>query len=71
MTAADLELGRVYPAVRNIHEVSVRVAVELVKYLYEVQLAARQPQPSDIEACVRSQLYSPHYNTAALVPNSS
>ena len=70
MTAADLELGRVYPAVRNIREVSVHVAVKLVKYLYEVQLAARQPQPTDIEACLRSQLYSPLYSTAAFVPNS-
>jgi len=63
VTPADLELGRVYPAMKNIREVSVRVAVELVKYLYGISLAARQPPPDDIEACVRANLYNPYYST--------
>ena len=70
MTEADLELGRIYPAVRDIREVSVRVAIDLVKYLYEMKLATQQPQPADIEAYVRAQLYSPYYDTASLLPNS-
>ena len=70
VSEADLQLGRVYPSLKAIREVSIRVAIDLVKYLYEVKLAMQQPQPADIEAYVRSQLYSPHYNTAALLPNS-
>jgi len=71
VTAADWQLGRVFPPLKDICEVSTRIAVDLVKYLYEVQLAMRQPRPEDIDAYVRSQLYSPHYSTAALLPNSS
>ena len=71
VTEADLELGRIYPPLRDIREVSVRVAIDLVKYLYEMKLATQQPQPTDIDAYVRAQLYSPHYNNAAsLQPNS-
>jgi len=68
VTEADLQVGRIYPALKNIREVSVRVAIDLVKYLYELKLATQQPQPADIEAYVRAQLYSPHYNTAANSP---
>jgi len=71
VTAADLQLGRVYPPVKDIREVSIRIAVDLVKYLYEAKLAMHQPRPEDIDAYVRSQLYSPYYSTAALLPNSS
>jgi len=71
VTEADLQLGRLFPAMSHIHEVSLRVALDVVKYLYDVKLATRLPQPADIEACVRSQLYSPHYPTAALCPQSS
>lgn len=70
MTPADLHIGRLYPALKDIREVSVRVAIDLVNYLYEVKLAMRMPQPADIDACVRAYLYTPHYSTAALVTNS-
>jgi len=63
VTAGDLDVGRVYPALKNIREVSVRVAIDTVNYLYDMGVASLLPKPTDIEACVRSQLYSPHYTT--------
>ena len=71
VTPADLEVGRVYPALKDIRHVSVRIAVDLVKYIYEAKLAMRMPEPENIDACVQSQLYSPFYATAAIVQNSS
>jgi len=61
VTEADLAEGRIYPALKNIREVSIQVAIELVKYLYDSKLATQHPQLSDVEAFVRSQLYSTHY----------
>jgi malate dehydrogenase (oxaloacetate-decarboxylating)(NADP+) len=53
----DIDVGRVYPSLNGIREVSVRIAIELVKYFYSVGLATLYPEPADKEIFVRSQLY--------------
>jgi malate dehydrogenase (oxaloacetate-decarboxylating)(NADP+) len=58
VTTSDLELGRIYPALQDIREISVRVTTELVEHLYETKLATFFPEPVDKEHFVRSQLYS-------------
>lgn len=58
MTASDLEQGRIYPALKDIREISVHVAIELVEYLYKAKLATFFPEPVDKEQFVRSQLFS-------------
>lgn len=60
----DIEVGRVYPSLKDIREVSVRIAVELTKYFYSVGLATVYPEPSDKDKFVRSQLYQPDLESA-------
>jgi malate dehydrogenase (oxaloacetate-decarboxylating)(NADP+) len=57
VTPSDLEHGRIYPALKDIREISVRVTIELVKYMYKAKLATVFPEPADKEQFVRSQLY--------------
>jgi len=58
VTNDDLEQGLIYPALKDIRNISVRVTSELVEYMYRAKLAKFCPEPSDKEAFVRTQLYS-------------
>ncbi|NNL65165.1 MAG: NAD-dependent malic enzyme, partial [Myxococcales bacterium] len=55
---SDLELGRVYPPLEHIREVSVRIAVAVAEIGYERGLAGI-PRPDDLERHVREQMYDP------------
>jgi len=56
----DLALGRVYPALSKIREVSVRIATAVVDEANREGLACR-PRPADVEADVRSRMFVPEY----------
>ena len=56
----DLALGRVYPALSRIREVSVRIAVAVAEVVFERGLTAAEP-PDDLEARVRSLVFEPDY----------
>ena len=56
----DLALGRVYPSLERIREVSALVAAEVAAIAYRQGLTQR-PQPEDILADVRAQMYEPVY----------
>ena len=63
VTDADLAEGRVYPPLKNIQEVSTKLAARIVTYAYEKGLAGTYPEPKDKEAFVREHQFSPDYES--------
>jgi malate dehydrogenase (oxaloacetate-decarboxylating)(NADP+) len=62
VTEEDLALGRVYPALTRIREVSAAIAATVVRIAYERDLALR-PEPKDIEEHIKSLMYFPEYGS--------
>jgi len=56
----QLATGSVYPPLREIHEVSVAIAVAVAEVAY-AQGLARVPRPEDLEAHIRAYVWSPAY----------
>jgi malate dehydrogenase (oxaloacetate-decarboxylating)(NADP+) len=56
----DLAMGRLYPALGKIREVSVAIATAVVEDAYRAGLAGR-PRPADLEADIRSRMFEPKY----------
>jgi malate dehydrogenase (oxaloacetate-decarboxylating)(NADP+) len=56
----DLDLGRVYPRLSQIREVSAQIAAEVATIAYREGLARREP-PEDILADIREQMFQPIY----------
>jgi malate dehydrogenase (oxaloacetate-decarboxylating)(NADP+) len=56
----DLAMGRVYPRLTRIREVSALIATTVAKITWDRGLTD-QPQPDDIEAWIRGQMYQPVY----------
>jgi malate dehydrogenase (oxaloacetate-decarboxylating)(NADP+) len=57
---SDLELGRIYPSLTRIREVSVRIAEAVAEVAYARELA-QTPRPADLSTHIRSLMYEPHY----------
>ena len=57
---ADLELGRIYPSLTKIKEVSTTIATAVAEVAYNRGLA-RKPKPDDLSAYIKSQMYEPEY----------
>lgn len=62
VTEKDLMEGRLYPSITSIGDVSLKLAVKIVEYAYENNMATLRPEPSDKEAYVRSLTYSTDYD---------
>ena len=60
VTDADLALGRIYPSLTRIREVSAYIAAAVAQVAYDRDLAADAP-PADILAHVRTFMYQPVY----------
>ncbi len=60
VTEEDLQLGRVYPALPRIREVSLAVAVAVAEVAYRDGLAVL-PKPDDLTAHIRSLMFEPEY----------
>lgn len=56
----DLEIGRLYPSLSKIRDVSVNIATAVADVAYESGFA-RKPKPNDLSAYIRSQMYNPDY----------
>jgi malate dehydrogenase (oxaloacetate-decarboxylating)(NADP+) len=56
----DLALGRVYPALSKIREVSVKIATAVADEAHRQGLAGR-PRPDDLEADIRARMFVPVY----------
>uniref|UniRef100_A0A8C7CCP8 Malic enzyme n=1 Tax=Oncorhynchus kisutch TaxID=8019 RepID=A0A8C7CCP8_ONCKI len=66
VTEKDLSEGRLYPPLNTIRDVSLKLAVKIVKFAYEHKLATLYPEPEDKEAFVRSLIYSTDYDEFAV-----
>jgi malate dehydrogenase (oxaloacetate-decarboxylating)(NADP+) len=58
----DLSQGSLFPPLQQIREISVAIAVAVARCAYDAGLAPR-PAPSDLEATVRSLMYTPQYES--------
>ena len=56
----DLEVGRVFPALSRIRDVSAKTAAAVARQAWDEGLA-RAVRPDDIEADVRSRMFVPNY----------
>jgi len=56
----DLAMGRVYPALSKVREVSIHIATAVAEEAYRSGLA-RRARPDDIEADIRARVFNPNY----------
>jgi len=60
VTEADLAQGSLYPPLKNVREVSARIAVDVAEVAYSRGLAGK-PRPADVMADIRANMYEPVY----------
>jgi malate dehydrogenase (oxaloacetate-decarboxylating)(NADP+) len=60
ITKQDFENGLIYPPIKNIHEVSINVAVKVAEKIFEGGLA-RVKKPKNIRKFIKSKMYEPVY----------
>jgi malate dehydrogenase (oxaloacetate-decarboxylating)(NADP+) len=60
VTAEDLEQGSLYPPLSGVRDVSAHIAAAVAGVAYRQKLA-RAPEPDDLVAFMRSQMYEPRY----------
>ena len=60
VTPNDLELGRIYPALSRIREVSLHIAVAVAEVAWRQRLTS-QSRPADLRAHLAAQMYQPIY----------
>jgi malate dehydrogenase (oxaloacetate-decarboxylating)(NADP+) len=56
----DLSIGRIFPSLQKIREVSIKIAVAVVEEAFREGFA-RAKRPADIEADIRSRVFVPEY----------
>jgi malate dehydrogenase (oxaloacetate-decarboxylating)(NADP+) len=56
----DLAMGRVYPGLSRIREVSMLIAAEVATLAHRQDLA-REPQPTDMLEDIRARMFEPVY----------
>ncbi len=56
----DLAVGRVYPSLTKVREVSLRIAAAVAETAYRTGLAGR-PRPTDVVEDIRSRMFQPVY----------
>lgn len=59
-STADFEIGRVYPALKQIRNISVKIATAIATIAYHQGLAT-VPQPSDLAEHIQASVYQPVY----------
>merc|ERR1712212_571563 len=60
----DIAVGRLYPHLTKVREISIKIAVKVASEAYREGLASTYPEPENIEEFIRAQLYDYNYNTA-------
>jgi malate dehydrogenase (oxaloacetate-decarboxylating)(NADP+) len=64
VTPSDLSIGRIYPALSRVREVSAAIATDVATLAFERGLA-RGERPRDLAAHVRSLMFEPDYTSFA------
>jgi malate dehydrogenase (oxaloacetate-decarboxylating)(NADP+) len=62
VSEAELEMGCLFPSLRNIREVSAAIAAQVAGVAYDRDLAT-EPKPADFLAFVKQQMYEPEYRS--------
>ena len=62
VTEKDLRVGRIYPRLQEIREISVQIAMEMAEYAYEKGIADLYPKPVDLEKYIRAYQYKTDYD---------
>jgi len=68
VTSDDLAVGRLYPPLDNIREISVKIATKVASEAYQEGTASTYPEPGDKEGLVRSYLYDYNYDNYKALP---
>ncbi len=61
ITDEDLSKGLIFPPIKNILEVALKVALSVAEYIFENGLAGVQ-KPQDLESFIICKMYHPDYN---------
>jgi len=69
VTEEDLAVGRLYPPLSNIQEISVQIAKKVAEEAYEQNTASTYPEPEDKEAFIRTHLYDYNYDKVSYLPS--
>merc|ERR1719154_565261 len=62
--AEDLAVGRLYPPLSALREISVKIATKVAIEAYKSGSASTYPEPEDKEMFIRQQLYDYTFNTS-------
>jgi malate dehydrogenase (oxaloacetate-decarboxylating)(NADP+) len=60
---ADIEAGRLYPPMKHIRDVSIKIACEISEYLYRNGKATTYPVPRNLEEYIRKLTYDTSYTS--------
>jgi len=60
VTDAEIAEGRVYPSLKRIRNVSLRIATEVAKIAFHEDLA-QVPEPQDLEGDIADRMFQPEY----------
>lgn len=70
VTSEDLEVGRVYPPLSKIKEISLKIATKVAEEAYKDGMASTYPEPQDKEAYIKSLLYNYDYTRESNLPTT-
>lgn len=70
VSSEDLEVGRVYPPLHNIKEISLKIAVKVAEESYKDGMASVYPEPEDKEAYIRGLQYNANYEATTNIPTT-
>jgi malate dehydrogenase (oxaloacetate-decarboxylating)(NADP+) len=62
VSSDDLALGRVFPSLDRIRDVSTSIAAAVAEVAYERGLA-QAPRPENLEEYIRSHMFEPNYTS--------
>jgi len=70
VTKEDFAVGRLYPNLERIKEVSIKIATKVAEEAYKDGMASTYPEPADKEAYIRTLLYNYDYDGQTNLPNT-
>merc|ERR1719357_622973 len=68
VTEEDLAVGRLYPPLSALREISIKIATKVASEAYADGTASTYPEPEDKEAFIRSTLYDYNYDKVSYLP---
>jgi malate dehydrogenase (oxaloacetate-decarboxylating)(NADP+) len=68
VTEDDLKVGRMYPPLATLRDCSIKIAIKVAEDAYADHSASTYPQPKDMNAFIRKQLYDYDYDDVSALP---